>query len=101
MACAFGCSPAGGASLVESVCEGMLAAPGANPGDQVAMMPSQIGLASAFFGYLTAKCGGDLVPATARAQAELDRWLAWQLAHLGPAMTAVAFERNSKRRARR
>ncbi|WP_437744996.1 glutathione S-transferase family protein [Sorangium sp. So ce302] len=52
---------------------------------------------TAIMRYLTAKCGGDLVPATARAQAELDRWLAWQLAHLGPAMTAVAFERIVKR----
>ncbi len=29
---------------------------------------------TAIMRYLTARCGGDLVPATARAQAELDRW---------------------------
>jgi glutathione S-transferase len=41
--------------------------------------------------YLAA--GTALVPSGRRAAAEVDRWLAWQLAHLGPAMSKVAFER--------
>lgn len=43
------------------------------------------------------KAGGALVPTAPRAQAEVDRWLSWQLAHLGPAMTKVAFERVVKK----
>jgi glutathione S-transferase len=43
--------------------------------------------------YLSASRGEALVPKSPRGQAELDRWLAWQLAHLGPAMSKVAFER--------
>lgn len=34
-----------------------------------------------------------LVPSAPRQAAEVDRWVAWQLAHLGPAMSKVAFER--------
>lgn len=41
--------------------------------------------------YLAA--GTVLVPTERRAAAEVDRWLAWQLAHLGPAMSKVAYER--------
>ncbi|HUQ03757.1 MAG TPA: glutathione S-transferase family protein [Kofleriaceae bacterium] len=41
--------------------------------------------------YLAA--GTALVPTERRAAAEMDRWLAWQLAHLAPAMSKVAFER--------
>lgn len=37
--------------------------------------------------------GTALVPTERRAAAEVDRWLAWQLAHLGPAMSKVAYER--------
>jgi glutathione S-transferase len=48
---------------------------------------------TAIMRYLSAKSGGALVPGTLRGQAEVDRWLAWQLAHLGPAMSKVAFER--------
>ena len=47
--------------------------------------------------YLSAKNGGALVPTSLRGQAEVDRWLAWQLAHLGPAMSKVAFERIVKK----
>ena len=47
--------------------------------------------------YLSAKHGGALVPSSARGQADLDRWLSWQLAHLGPAMGKVAFERVVKK----
>lgn len=45
--------------------------------------------------YLAA--GTALVPSGRRAAAEVDRWLAWQLAHLGPAMSKVAFERVVKK----
>jgi glutathione S-transferase len=52
---------------------------------------------TAIIRYLSAKHGGALVPKTAQGQAEVDRWLAWQLAHLGPAMSKVAFERIVKK----
>jgi glutathione S-transferase len=45
--------------------------------------------------YLAA--GSALVPADRRIAAEVDRWLAWQLAHLAPAMSKVAFEKIVKR----
>jgi glutathione S-transferase len=48
---------------------------------------------TAIIRYLSASRGEALVPKSPRGQAELDRWLAWQLAHLGPAMSKVAFER--------
>jgi glutathione S-transferase len=47
--------------------------------------------------YLSNKRGGALMPDTAQGQAEVDRWLAWQLAHLGPAMSKVAYERIVKK----
>lgn len=52
---------------------------------------------TAIMRYLSAKHGGGLVPESARRQAEMDRWIAWQLAHLGPAMSKVAFERIVKK----
>jgi glutathione S-transferase len=54
---------------------------------------------TAIMRYLVAKnpSASALAPSTARAQAEVDRWVAWQLAHLGPAMTKVAFERVVKK----
>jgi glutathione S-transferase len=52
---------------------------------------------TAIMRYLVAKRGGPLVPATPQASAEVDRWLSWQLAHLGPAMSKVAFERVVKK----
>jgi len=45
--------------------------------------------------YLAA--GSPLVPAAPRAAAEVDRWISWQLAHLGPAMSKVAFEKIVKK----
>jgi glutathione S-transferase len=36
--------------------------------------------------------GTALIPRDRRAAADMDRWTAWQLAHLGPAMSKVAFE---------
>lgn len=52
---------------------------------------------TAIMRYLSAGHGGALIPSSARGQAEVDRWLSWQLAHLGPAMSKVAFERVVKR----
>lgn len=52
---------------------------------------------TAILRYLSAQHGGALVPASIRGQAEMDRWLSWQLAHLGPAMSKVAFERIVKK----
>jgi glutathione S-transferase len=48
--------------------------------------------------YLAAKKGGAaLVPTTTREQADMDRWLSWQVAHLSPALSKVAFERIVKK----
>jgi glutathione S-transferase len=52
---------------------------------------------TAIIRYLSAKSGGELIPKTLQGQAECDRWLAWQLAHLGPAMSKVALERIVKK----
>jgi glutathione S-transferase len=41
--------------------------------------------------------GSPLVPTSRRAAIEVTRWLSWQLAHLAPAMSKVAFERIVKR----
>lgn len=49
--------------------------------------------------YLAA--GSALIPSGRRVVAEVDRWLSWQLAHLGPAMSTVAFERIVKPLTRR
>ena len=50
---------------------------------------------TAIIRYLAA--GTHLVPTGRRAAAEVDRWIAWQLAHLAPAMSKVAFQRIVKR----
>jgi glutathione S-transferase len=47
--------------------------------------------------YLAAKKGGALVPTQVREQAEMDRWMAWQLAHLSPAISKVGYERVVKK----
>lgn len=54
---------------------------------------------NAIIAYLAAKPhqGPSLAPVEARGRAEVDRWLAWQLAHLGPAIRKVAFERILKK----
>ena len=49
--------------------------------------------------YLAA--GTSLVPSDRRAAAEVDRWLAWQVAHMAPALRKVAFERIVKPASRR
>ena len=41
--------------------------------------------------------GSALLPTARRTAAEVDRWIAWQLAHLGPAMSKVAYEKIVKR----
>ena len=50
---------------------------------------------SAIIAYLAA--GSSLLPAAPKERAEVDRWIAWQLAHLGPAIRKVAFERVVKK----
>jgi len=41
--------------------------------------------------------GSRLEPTAPRVAAEIDRWISWQLAHLAPAMSKVAFENIVKR----
>jgi glutathione S-transferase len=50
---------------------------------------------TAIIRYLAA--GTALMPTERRTAADVDRWIAWQLAHLHPAMSKVAFERIVKR----
>jgi glutathione S-transferase len=50
---------------------------------------------TAIIRYLAA--GTRLAPTTPRVAADVDRWIAWQLAHLHPALRKVAFERVVKR----
>jgi glutathione S-transferase len=54
---------------------------------------------NAIIRYLAATQGKGtaLLPATPREHAEVDRWLSWQLAHLGQATSKVAFERVVKK----
>lgn len=71
-----------------------------NPNGRVPVLIDQdfvLWESTAIMRYLSAQRGGALVPDTAQGKAEVDRWLAWQLAHLGPAMSRVAFERIVKK----
>jgi glutathione S-transferase len=52
---------------------------------------------TAILRYLASKAGRALVPTDLYAQAEVDRWISWQLSHLGPALNKVAFERIVKK----
>lgn len=54
---------------------------------------------NAIIAYLATKHPGPmpLIPKEPRDRAEVDRWLAWQLAHLGPSISKVAFERIVKK----
>jgi glutathione S-transferase len=54
---------------------------------------------NAIITYLASQYGksASLVPTDPRGRAEVDRWLHWQLAHLGPATSKVAFERIVKK----
>ncbi len=51
---------------------------------------------NAILGYLAH--GTRLLPTGRRERAEVDRWSSWQLAHIGPAVFKVAFERYLKPR---
>jgi glutathione S-transferase len=71
-----------------------------NPNGRVPVLVDQdfvLWESTAIIRYLSAKTGGVLLPTTPQGQAEVDRWLAWQLAHLGPALSKVAFERVVKK----
>jgi glutathione S-transferase len=71
-----------------------------NPNGRVPVLVDQdfvLWESTAILRYLSAQRGGALVPDTARGVADMDRWLAWQLAHLGPALSKVAFERIVKK----
>jgi glutathione S-transferase len=53
---------------------------------------------TAMLAYIAVKAGRvDLAPTAARERAEVDRWCAWGLAHFGPAIRKVAFERIVKK----
>src|SRR5215472_11894637 len=53
---------------------------------------------NAILGYLANKSGTtQLAPTSARERADVERWLFWQGAHLGPAVRKVAFERLVKK----
>lgn len=53
---------------------------------------------NAMLAYIAAKADRiDLAPATPRERADVDRWLAWHIAHFGPAVRKVAFERVVKK----
>jgi glutathione S-transferase len=52
---------------------------------------------NAIVNYLAAKQGSPLLPTGVRERADADRWMAWQLAHLAPAIRKVAFERVVKK----
>lgn len=53
---------------------------------------------AAMLPYVAAKAGrADLAPTTPRERAEVERWVAWQGAHFGPAIRKVAFERIVKK----
>jgi glutathione S-transferase len=53
---------------------------------------------NAMLGYIAAKADRhDLAPSTPRERADVDRWLAWHNAHLGPALGKIAFERVVKK----
>jgi len=53
---------------------------------------------TAMLTYIAGKAGrADLAPTAPRERAEVDRWLAWEGAHFGPAIRKVAFERVVKK----
>lgn len=53
---------------------------------------------NAMLAYIAAKANRiDLAPTTPRERADVDRWLAWQSSHFGPAIRKVAFERIVKK----
>lgn len=53
---------------------------------------------NAILGYIAGKADrADLAPTQPRERAEVDRWLAFQAAHFGPAISIIAFERLVKK----
>ncbi|MEO8179827.1 MAG: glutathione S-transferase family protein [Deltaproteobacteria bacterium] len=53
---------------------------------------------TAMLSYVAAQAGrADLAPTTPRERAEVERWTSWQVAHFGPAIRKVAFERIVKK----
>jgi glutathione S-transferase len=53
---------------------------------------------TAMLAYIAAKAGReDLAPTTLRERAEVERWTSWSIAHFGPAIRKVAFERIVKK----
>ncbi len=48
---------------------------------------------NAILQYLAEKHQSDLLPQDLRGRAELQRWLSWQLAHWGPALGTLTFQR--------
>ena len=53
---------------------------------------------TAMLSYLAGKVGRtDLAPTAPRERAEVERWTSWQVAHFGPAIRKVAFERIVKK----
>jgi len=72
-----------------------------NPNGRVPTLVDDDGYAlwesTAIMRYLSAKKGGALVPSTPHDVADMDKWMAWQLAHLGPAMSKVALEKIVKK----
>jgi glutathione S-transferase len=53
---------------------------------------------TAMLSYIAAKAErADLAPTTPRERAEVERWTSWQVAHFGPAIRKVAFERIVKK----
>lgn len=53
---------------------------------------------AAMLAYVATKAGrSDLAPTSPRERAEVDRWVAWEGAHFGPAIRKVAFQRIVKK----
>lgn len=71
-----------------------------NPNGRVPVLEDEgfvLSESTAIMRYLSAQQGGALMPATPQGRADVDRWIAWQLQHLAPAMSKVAFERIVKK----
>lgn len=69
-----------------------------NPNDRVPVLDDDgfvLWESTAIMRYLARDSA--LVPSDPRRAADMDRWIAWQLAHLGPAMSKVGRERIVKR----
>ena len=69
-----------------------------NPHGRVPMLEDDdllLSESNAIIAYLAA--GSALLPTDRKERAEVDRWLSWQLAHVGPAIRTVAFERIVKK----